>query len=954
MQWQSAPSVIGTVTHSRKTHHLVELLEFIELHSGENDDNHVSYDVEMMSFLNDDDILRPGDEGSDMAGDIEQYCCNQSEDGEGKLSKKTRKKRKKLAFDSEDSLSEVQNNAKGNESASGNYDGKEVTQEDKTFRKQSGSGKERKLKQSSKGNKKRSNESRNKFDLNFNQLFADEESDDDFDVGLHATSVFYKPQPIDDSPTAPVPHEPENDSQSVHEDQDGVEPRNDLLNSPVPQATQNTSPTFQDEQANFEVDVSLEPILRVSSDQSTKTLRKSCESGEDKGGGNSDPDYDLANLLPVVTPKKAFLQSTRRNHFQMSSNGVVPTPPSLDSLANISSLSLDASPDDLEAEVNANSNLLFIQTENAECQRGSKRIIERVERVPGSDEDFELSDCLWESLDDDTEANTGGSKRHSRGCIGKRSSERTSGSSVNNDCDQDLHKEQQNKFQRKAGGKELGSGNSVFHQGDSLARFGDGVICVTPVNNHRDFDEDCDIGDPFVDCVMSDSSSTSLAVEEQLMNNDNLLSQSALCENVECRDYESQDLESSAPMPSLRTRLKAQISRVELSQNLVHQIEDTSENLGSQKMNHTLAKSFVKSCDTSAEGLEEKAASTTSMLNLSSAEMNALSLKSSNAVSSAKYASSPFSNLTESISKLNAFKHIPKEQNAEIGAQTSTLTTIQESCERIVKVTESYLPCNSKSTLELRHPENERVCSKGESTNMILTEESNTHATRNQVSGPLLANRGISRSYDGKTEHNRTLNNKIDETTLYCVNNSEVSSPKPKRSRLSMNTVPKRSTVENETFRNVDLNARNNIAFDSKKKVSDSFDDSDGDEISHSRHCVRNRCQNTPLSTRGPQSRTEISCSRISSKLKTQDGNVVAVMESEDEREEQEEDEETPIKLARRPNKRRRNALSSPCSPEVGKSKIKGTNHTHLNVKTMQVGSSSEDEFEMNRKGNVL
>ncbi|KAK3741292.1 hypothetical protein QZH41_012592 [Actinostola sp. cb2023] len=57
MPWQNVPSPVHKIAHSRRTEHLIEILEFIELHSGEDD----AYDVEMMSFLNEEDLVGVGD-----------------------------------------------------------------------------------------------------------------------------------------------------------------------------------------------------------------------------------------------------------------------------------------------------------------------------------------------------------------------------------------------------------------------------------------------------------------------------------------------------------------------------------------------------------------------------------------------------------------------------------------------------------------------------------------------------------------------------------------------------------------------------------------------------------------------------------------------------------------------------------------------------------------------------
>ncbi|XP_048586442.1 uncharacterized protein LOC5503392 isoform X2 [Nematostella vectensis] len=60
MAWQSAPSPVLLVSHSRRTKHLVEILEFIELHGSDVIGEDDSYDAEMRSFLDPNDL--PGND----------------------------------------------------------------------------------------------------------------------------------------------------------------------------------------------------------------------------------------------------------------------------------------------------------------------------------------------------------------------------------------------------------------------------------------------------------------------------------------------------------------------------------------------------------------------------------------------------------------------------------------------------------------------------------------------------------------------------------------------------------------------------------------------------------------------------------------------------------------------------------------------------------------------------
>ena len=97
LPWQTTLHPVKAVTHSRRTEHFVELLEFTELHGAQGDEDE-SYDLEMMSFLNEEDILKPGETQSD---DVEVRArenvddCEESE-GASKIGKKGKKTRKKL------------------------------------------------------------------------------------------------------------------------------------------------------------------------------------------------------------------------------------------------------------------------------------------------------------------------------------------------------------------------------------------------------------------------------------------------------------------------------------------------------------------------------------------------------------------------------------------------------------------------------------------------------------------------------------------------------------------------------------------------------------------------------------------------------------------------------------------------------------------------------------------
>ena len=100
LPWQTTLQPVKAVTHSRRTQHLVELLEFTELHGGHGPDGDESYDLEMLSFLNEDDILKPGQTDCAVAevrvADDDGGC--QENEVTRKNVKKAKKTRKKLSI----------------------------------------------------------------------------------------------------------------------------------------------------------------------------------------------------------------------------------------------------------------------------------------------------------------------------------------------------------------------------------------------------------------------------------------------------------------------------------------------------------------------------------------------------------------------------------------------------------------------------------------------------------------------------------------------------------------------------------------------------------------------------------------------------------------------------------------------------------------------------------------
>jgi hypothetical protein len=102
MAWQNVPSPVFKITHSRRSEHLIEILEFIELHGvtgvGEDD----AYDVEMMSFLNQEDLVSLEDDAAMIVvDDDDDDAGNTTENSRSKKTGKNQKKKKSISNESD-------------------------------------------------------------------------------------------------------------------------------------------------------------------------------------------------------------------------------------------------------------------------------------------------------------------------------------------------------------------------------------------------------------------------------------------------------------------------------------------------------------------------------------------------------------------------------------------------------------------------------------------------------------------------------------------------------------------------------------------------------------------------------------------------------------------------------------------------------------------------------------
>lgn len=306
LPWQTTPHPVKAVTHSRRTEHLVELLEFTELQGGRGDDDE-SYDLEMMSFLNEEDILKPGQKEEDaeeiLVFENDPDVAYEEIEGTSKITKKGKKTRKKLQM--EDGTY-AENDGQSSR--------KEGNREDGTT-----------VKKKSKGLKKRSLENKARWKAFLNQF--DNKEDEDFESdGVNAAVVSDEDNTVDDClqrvddetleddlPDMGDPWEPEDKPAEV----DNNHTRLNDNNKPV--ATH-------------------KEITRIQ---------------ESEGDDLSDAAFDeMSNLFSTVTPHSqasvaGFQLQNERFPLTMAS---VPTPPSLDALDKISLSSADFERDEFNMD----------------------------------------------------------------------------------------------------------------------------------------------------------------------------------------------------------------------------------------------------------------------------------------------------------------------------------------------------------------------------------------------------------------------------------------------------------------------------------------------------------------------------------------------------------------------------------------------------------------------------
>lgn len=306
LPWQTTLHPVKAATHSRRTEHLVELLEFTELQGGRGDDDE-SYDLEMMSFLNEEDILKPGQREEDAKENLvfvtdPDVACEESECTR-KITKKTNKTRKKLPMEEE---TDAENDGQSSR--------KEENGEDGAI-----------AKNKSKGLKKRSPKNKARWKAFLNQF--DNKEDEDFESdGVNAAAVSDEDNAVDDCLQRADDEKLEYDLPDMGDPWEPVD---------KPEGDYNNHMRLND---NNKPEATHKEVTRI----------QECK-GDDLSDAASD---EMTNLFPAVTPHSqsavpGFQLQNDRFPLMMAA---VPTPPSLDALDKMSLSSTDVELDEFNMD----------------------------------------------------------------------------------------------------------------------------------------------------------------------------------------------------------------------------------------------------------------------------------------------------------------------------------------------------------------------------------------------------------------------------------------------------------------------------------------------------------------------------------------------------------------------------------------------------------------------------
>ena len=1004
LPWQTTLHPVKAVTHSRRTEHLVELLEFTELHGGRGDEDE-SYDLEMMSFLNEDDVLRPGEKEGNFAEDPARENNAGCEEGKAisKITKKGKTTRKKLNM--RDEVAGAKDDGQ-NSKKDGGHGG--IT-----------------AKKSKKGVKKRSPENKARW-KEFLKQFDDKDEDfesDDVNAAAGSNENIGAECDLQNQDDPAV----ENDLPDV----------GDAYETDVNMTDANIDGTMREQEVQRGCDKANSDAIHG---EETERVLKS-ENG-DLSDGASD---ELFNLFPSTTPDfRGFNPGFNLQRARFASTMVsIPTPPSLDSLDKIS-----LSPNGGEhEEVNMETQEEFRGAPRKNLREKGNKFFPSSQVAPKASfardsllEPFLMADFLEEGEYANTEIKTNegnaseGSPlekkdRHTstpklqspESCLsypteihvnGDLQEEiRNQGSHIlenhdfTNDIDgfktnncgvhssREFGKDNKTRDARKAHNKRgmLKDADSKVENCETVRHndFGLGVWCGSPVNefNEREDEagfpqEDDDFAEAFFMDVTGDEAFTDMTLPED----DNG------AEDDRCKpDAEQKIFSEGDGRRSLSCEVNALESRV-----------------GTK----------VQGSKTACESRESKANS------------GGETCKSSDGI-----------NLRASISKLSAFQRDPKDR-ATSSAIHNNLTKNPESESRKTTISKEVIRCVKEKAVLLEAAQTlpaQEIRTRGEYSNATalygdtgvldgvrnpaaISPVSTTISPRQrklsvkarQLPGcprdglpPRVGNREVPdgsknepymagvRNKAKVTDENKDAGDNVganagdnigNDSRKSVGNNSSSSvggnigssignnnnnagdinvhnvcrSPLPKklklsRKRTSETKTPSISIVANQA--KTVTGSSNSLKLNSREGrfCGENLDGAKANSLSRD---VERRISETlvtrPVSMDTAPITTPVDHEERSanlSNLRTHNGAVVAVMESEDE-----EDDEDVIRPARKAISFRRRALSSPCSQEEFKKptnpgKLRDNQHHPLSSRNLQLGSESDEEFEVQKSG---
>ena len=957
LPWQTTLQPVQAVTHSRRTQHLVELLEFTELHGGQGPDGEESYDLEMLSFLNEDDILKPGQTDCSLAevsvADDDGGC--QENEVTRKNVKKAKKTRKKLQMQSE---------------ADTEDGGQDVSKEHGV-----GGGK-----RNVKGAKRRSPENRARWKeylKRFDNKDEDFESDD--------TSAGVGP-----SEELSVEDELRNRDDAVLE--------SDLLDvGELHEQTDKTSEAEADK-------IMLRKGCNEANDQPVM-LEGAGRAHESEDGCVSDTASDeLSNLLPTATPdfhgfNEGF--NLHRARF-VSAMDPVPTPPSLDALDKISlspsSVELDEFPikPDKESQKSCRNNLRgnvdkFSSSEKALSAMSPKACF-------GGDsliEPFLMGDFLEE---DDTKAGKELNKENvlkntcleKEGRIAETCTVATSETFVS-EADEEVIKNQGNRSYNSVssahnvdssvlnqcevltscdvpsrmdnnvpGVPKSGDDDSkvVCPNDEAESGFGFGVWCGSPMNEFNEHvDENCfpqdnpgfaeaffmdeTDDDAFTDLTLPEDVTTENSQqrpvgEQELTTRDG--SNSLLCASKASNERENKaELQSSKVLDkeikvkpsanskaSAGTDLQASISKLSAFQRSSADrkysskiVSDSSEVTGTELSMKSKDGKKIKDC------LDEGALPVD------------VGQTFPEVVSRGEHTSATASDTGVLDDRRNL-----------VAAPPVSSSKFKLKANRLTETSLVGLPSRVKGQ---EMPEKEPKLTVVRTSGMVTNGNIDTGITVGSASS------STSTNADGTTASNINSDEKDDVDNI-CR------SPLPKKLKLSRKrTSPKDKGIlakksEGPRTKSMNFGSTSSLKLNSKEELR--VVKLQGTSMNCSSR--PNEPVNSETVARLPSSTDMVcdvslakDCAANLSNLRTHNGTVVAVMESEDEND-REDDEEDVIRPVRKAISLRRQALSSPCSQEGFKRPAdkRCENQPHsLSSRIGRLGSESDEEFEVDKSG---